>query len=192
MSTDLANCAVVYTARPLTPSKDMQSVLLTIQLRYTPGIHLSRITALSCTSSATPQRFTLCPIKTVTNVLQLPVPATFTSAPTHAQSLRYYWGRQLWLMSHLWKRWVEEYLVTFTTREKWTKIRLQSENGNLEFLVEEGVTGGSWGRSWRRCRGVTVSPGLVSGDHLVASWSRISPGNRQDFIVLSRVSSNNL
>ncbi|KRY22982.1 hypothetical protein T12_7542 [Trichinella patagoniensis] len=80
-------------------------------------------------------------------------------APTHARSVRYYWGRQLWLMSHLWKRWVEEYLVTLTTREKWTKIRLQSENGDIVFLVEEGVTGGSWVRSWRRCRGVTVSPG---------------------------------
>ncbi|XP_003376816.1 DNA topoisomerase 2-alpha [Trichinella spiralis] len=72
------------------------------------------------------------------------IPAAFTSAPTLERSLRYYWGRQLWFMSHLWKRWVEEYLVTLTTREKWTKIRLQSENGDLVFLVEEGVTGGSW------------------------------------------------
>ncbi|KRY36187.1 NADH dehydrogenase [ubiquinone] 1 beta subcomplex subunit 10, partial [Trichinella spiralis] len=115
------------------------------------------------------------------------VPAAFTSAPTLERSLRYYWGRQLWFMSHLWKRWVEEYLVTLTTREKWTKIRLQSENGDLVFLVEEGVTGGSWITyssgtslssevkiSYRNLgRILPTATCLVSGDHLVASWSRL-------------------
>ncbi|KRZ80555.1 hypothetical protein T10_9664 [Trichinella papuae] len=73
-----------------------------------------------------------------------------SSAPTHARN-------QLQLMNHLWKRWVEEYLVTLTARGKWAKIGLQPENGDLVFLVEEGVTSGSWVRSRRRCRGVTVS-----------------------------------
>ncbi|KRZ95934.1 hypothetical protein T08_7827 [Trichinella sp. T8] len=164
---------------------------------HQPGTEGTDAIAVAETFHALEECFCKCQEAQMQYKIRL-APAAFTSAPTHARSVRYYWGRQLWLMSHLWKRWVEEYLVTLTTREKWTKIRLKLENGDIVFLVEEGVTRGSWVRSWRRCRGVTItySSGtslssevkiscrnlggilptatcLVSGDHLVASWSRL-------------------
>ncbi|KRY02933.1 hypothetical protein T12_14902, partial [Trichinella patagoniensis] len=52
----------------------------------------------------------------------LPIPAASASAPTNASSLRKRWRHQQLLMKHLWNRWLEEYLVTLTSRGKWTKI----------------------------------------------------------------------
>ncbi|KAL1239751.1 Golgi SNAP receptor complex member [Trichinella pseudospiralis] len=60
--------------------------------------------------------------------------------------MRWRWEHQLQLMSHLWKRWVEEYLVMLTTRGKCTKIRLQPENG---YLVYVEVTCGRWRNRWK-------------------------------------------
>ncbi|KRY45546.1 hypothetical protein T03_9972 [Trichinella britovi] len=53
-----------------------------------------------------------------------PIPAASTSAPTNASSL--------------------QYLVTLTSRGKWTKIGRQPEKGDLVFLVEEGVPRNCW------------------------------------------------
>ncbi|XP_003370071.1 conserved hypothetical protein [Trichinella spiralis] len=74
----------------------------------------------------------------------LPIPAASASAPTNASSLRKRWRHQQLLMKHLWNRWLEEYLVTLTSRGKWTKIGRQPEKGDLVFLVEEGVPRNRW------------------------------------------------
>ncbi|KRX71600.1 hypothetical protein T4E_43, partial [Trichinella pseudospiralis] len=55
----------------------------------------------------------------------LPTPAASTPAPTNTSGLRRRWRHQQLLMNHLWKRWVEEYLVTLTSRGKWNKIGRQ-------------------------------------------------------------------
>ncbi|KRZ58611.1 hypothetical protein T02_14089, partial [Trichinella nativa] len=74
----------------------------------------------------------------------LPIPAASASAPTNASSLRKRWRHQQLLMKHLWNRWLEKYLMTLTSRGKWTKIGPQPEKGDLVFLVEEGVPRNRW------------------------------------------------
>ncbi|KRX24994.1 hypothetical protein T07_11505 [Trichinella nelsoni] len=69
----------------------------------------------------------------------LQIPAASTSTPTNASGLRKRWRHQQLLMKHLWNQWLEEYLETLTSREKWTKIGQQPEKGDLVFLVEEGI-----------------------------------------------------
>ncbi|KRY79194.1 hypothetical protein T4A_4881 [Trichinella pseudospiralis] len=78
------------------------------------------------------------------DLASLSTPAASTPAPTNTSGLRRRWRHQQLLMNHMWKRWVEEYLVTLTSQGKWNKIGRQPEKGDLVFLVEDGVPRNRW------------------------------------------------
>ncbi|KRY08263.1 hypothetical protein T12_5861 [Trichinella patagoniensis] len=108
----------------------------------------------------------------------LPIPAASASAPTNASSLRKRWRHQQLLMKHLWNRWLEEYLMTLTSRGKWTKIGPQPEKGDLVFLVEEGVPRNRWKLD------VIIEP-LTGSDGVTESTDRSRPSHSAEQIANS-------
>uniref|UniRef100_A0A5S6R5S5 Integrase catalytic domain-containing protein n=1 Tax=Trichuris muris TaxID=70415 RepID=A0A5S6R5S5_TRIMR len=48
------------------------------------------------------------------------------------------------LLTHFWKRWRQEYIVTLSTRRKWTKTRREPQIGDIVLIAEDYVTKCKW------------------------------------------------
>ena len=54
------------------------------------------------------------------------------------------WRKVQYLTDVFWKRWISEYLLTLTEREKWLKDQRNVKVGDLVLILEENVPRGKW------------------------------------------------
>ena len=54
------------------------------------------------------------------------------------------WRKVQYLTDVFWKRWISEYLLTLTEREKWLKDQRNVRVGDLVLILEENVPRGKW------------------------------------------------
>lgn len=90
------------------------------------------------------------------------LPPPFAVAEQPSSSGAKLWKERQHMLSHFWKRWQEEYLVTLQERKKWRKERESMKVGQLVLIKSENFPPSQWALG-------RISELIMSKDGLVRS-----------------------
>ncbi|KFD44814.1 hypothetical protein M513_14309, partial [Trichuris suis] len=63
---------------------------------------------------------------------------------TDRQDLRRRWAYQQRMLTHFWRRCCQEYIVTLSTRRRWTNTTAEPQVGDIVLIAEDNVAKCKW------------------------------------------------